>query len=84
VSLNVQDCESLDTLAEEILDRVASRVFARSAFEYGHEPDVLAAEAAACVVTVLQPELAPAVLCPPQAEIANPAVTARTASLIAR
>jgi hypothetical protein len=30
VSLNVQACASLDTFAEEIVDRVAFRVFGRS------------------------------------------------------
>ena len=64
VSLNVQACASLDTFADEIVDPVASRVFARSAFEYGHEPEPAVVEAAAFVVTVVQPELAAAVARP--------------------
>ena len=71
MSLNVQACASLDTFAEEIVDPVASRVFARSAFEYGHEPEPPAVEAAVLVVTVLQPELAAAVPFPPQAATSN-------------
>ena len=38
VSLNVHACASLDTFADEIVEPVASRVFARSPFGYGHEP----------------------------------------------
>ena len=56
MSLNVQACASLETFAEEIVDPVASRVFARSAFEYGHEPEAPVVEAATFVVTVLQPD----------------------------
>ncbi|MBV9422518.1 MAG: hypothetical protein JOZ98_06390 [Solirubrobacterales bacterium] len=84
MSLNVQDGASLDTFAEEIVDPVASRVFARSAFEYGHEPEKRTAEAATFVVTVLQPELAPAVPFPPQAVPSNPAATSRAARSVMR
>src|ERR1700733_14198064 len=80
VSLNVQACASLDTFAEEIVDPVASRVFARSAFEYGHEPDAEAADAAALALTVLQPELAAAVPFPPQPARSHPTPT-RSAAL---
>jgi hypothetical protein len=77
VSLNVHACASVDTFAEEIVDPVASRVFARSSFEYGHEPDAGAVEAAAPALTVLQPVLAAAVPLPPQAVTSNPAPTSR-------
>src|SRR6202042_1871142 len=38
VSLNAHACRSPDTLAEEITDPAATRVFARSPFGYGHDP----------------------------------------------
>jgi hypothetical protein len=80
VSLNVQACASPDTFAEEIVDPAATRVLARSAFEYGHEPDVPAAEAATFVATVVQPALACAVpLPPPQAATSRPVATNRAA-----
>jgi hypothetical protein len=77
--LNVQACASLDTFAEEIAEPVASRVFARSPFEYGHEPAPRAVEAAAFAPTVLQPELAATVRCPPQAATSNPAASSGAA-----
>jgi hypothetical protein len=61
VSLNVQACASLDTLADESVDPVASRVFARSPFAYGHEADPPADETATPLM-VLHPELTAAVL----------------------
>ena len=61
MSLNVQACASLETFAEEIVDPVASRVFARSTFEYGHDPEPAALETAPLVTTVLQAGLACAV-----------------------
>jgi hypothetical protein len=63
---------------------VASRVFARSAFEYGHEPEGPAVEAATLVVTVSQPELAAAVPFPPQPATSNPATTIRAALSVTR
>jgi hypothetical protein len=84
VSLNVQACASLDTFAEEIVDPVASRVFARSAFEYGDEPEVPAVGAATFVVTVLQPELAAVVAFLPHAATSNPAATSRAALSVMR
>ena len=72
VSLNVQACASLDTSCEEIVEPVASRWFARSAFGYGHELEARAIEAATFVVTVVQPELAPAVPLPPQPATKQP------------
>jgi hypothetical protein len=74
----------LDTSPEEIVDPVASRVFARSPFEYGHDPATPAFEAATLVVTVLQPELALAVRCPPQAAINKPTATSRTGPSVMR
>jgi hypothetical protein len=38
---------NLDTLASVIVEPTASRVFAKSAFEYGHEPDDVGLLAAA-------------------------------------
>jgi hypothetical protein len=84
VSLNVQACASLDTFAAEIVDPVASRLFARSAFEYRHEPELPAVEAATFVVTVLQPELAAALPFPPHAATSNPAARRRTALSVMR
>jgi hypothetical protein len=77
--LNVQACASLETFAEEIVDPVASRVFARSTFEYGHDPEPAVLEADAFVATVLQAGLACAVPFPPQDASTNPAATSRTA-----
>jgi hypothetical protein len=72
-------------LAEEINDPGVSRVFARSAFEYGHEPEAPAADAdALVVVTVLQARLACAVPLPPQASISNPAAIRRTTLSVMR
>jgi hypothetical protein len=84
VSLNVQACASLDTFTEEIIDPVASRVFARSTFAYDCDPEPAAVEAATCVVTVLQPELAAAVPCPPQAATSKPTATSRAALSVMR
>jgi hypothetical protein len=74
----------LDTFAEEIVDPVASRVFARSPFEYGHEPEAAVFEAATLVVTVLHPELAVAVLFPPQPTRSAPVATSKTALSVMR
>lgn len=46
---NVQACLSLDTLADVIVDPAASRVSARSPFEYGQDPDANGLGAAASV-----------------------------------
>jgi hypothetical protein len=75
-------------LAAEIVDPVASRVFARSSFEYGHDMEALAAEAAVFMVTVLQPAAAAAApvpvpvlfSVPPQAVTSNAAATTRAAA----
>jgi spore germination cell wall hydrolase CwlJ-like protein len=75
---------SLDTFAEEIVEPVASRVFARLPFEYGHDPAVPALAAAAFAVTVWQPELAAAVFFPPQPATSNPAATSRAAVSVRR
>jgi hypothetical protein len=81
VSLNVQAGASLATLAEEIVDPVASRVFARSTFAYGHDPETPVVEPATFAVTVLQPALAVAAVVPfpPQAVRRNPAAASRAA-----
>lgn len=84
VSLNVQACVSLDTFAEVIVEPAASRVFARSAFEYGHEPEVPVVDAATFAVTVLQPALAAAFPLPPQAATSNPAATSTIALSVIR
>jgi hypothetical protein len=84
VSLNVQAGASLDTFAEEIVDPVAFRVFARSTFAYDDEPEPAAVEAATCVVTVLQPELAAAAPFPPQAATSKPTATSRAALSVIR
>ncbi len=77
VSLNVQACVSLDTFAEETVEPVASRVFARSTFEYGHEPDAPVLEPVTVPRIVVQPELA--LPLPPHAASSNPAMTTRAA-----
>ena len=46
---NVQACSSLDTFAEVIVEPAATRVFARSPFGYGHDPDANGLGAAALV-----------------------------------
>jgi len=83
VSLNVQAGASLDTFAEEIVDPMATRVFARSPFAYGQEPDASVVDATTLVLMVLHPALAatgvlPGLL-PPQAATSNPAATSSTA-----
>ena len=67
VSLNVQARASLDTFADEIVDPVASRVFARLALGYAHDPELVAVDAAAFVVRVRQAGLALAFPFPPHA-----------------
>ena len=49
-NLNVQACLRLATLADEIAEPAASRVFARSPFGYGHDPAGLAASVFLTVV----------------------------------
>jgi hypothetical protein len=75
---------SRDTFAEEIVDPLATRVFARSAFEYGHDPEAPPVEAVVLVVTVVQPDVAAAVPVPPQAATSNPAATSRAAMSVMR
>ena len=85
---------SLDTLADVIVEPVASRVFERSPFEYGHDSETLAAEAAVFVLTVLQPALAAAAPVPvpvpvlfpvpPQAVTSNAAATTRATATVMR
>jgi hypothetical protein len=76
--LNVQASASLATFADEIVDPAASRVLARSAFEYAHDPEP-AVGAAPCVVTVVHAGLAGVVPLPPHAAAVNPAATSSTA-----
>ena len=84
-SLNVHAWASLDTFAEEIVDPVASRVFARSAFEYAHDPEPAAAGAAAFVVMVLQAAgFGAAAPCPPQDATRKPAAANGTAPSVMR
>lgn len=54
LSLNVHAWPSLDTFVDEIVESGAIRVFARSAFESGHDPEAPAGEAAGLAVMVLQ------------------------------
>jgi hypothetical protein len=84
VSLNDQVCASLDTSADEIVDPVAFRVFARSVFEYDHEPEPGAGEAAALAATVVQPDPAVVVPFPPQPATSRPAATITTALWVMR
>ena len=87
MSLYVHIGASLDTFFAEIVEPVASRVFARSSFEYGHDAEALGVEASVSVVIVLQPALA--VLArtpvsvpelPPQALTSSAAVSTTAAS----
>jgi hypothetical protein len=71
----------LDTFAEEIADPVASRVFARSAFEYGHEPDAPDVGAAMLAVTVVQAAFAVAVVVLPRPQAATSKPPASRAAL---
>ena len=84
VSLNNKVCASLDTFADEIVEPVAFRVFARSVFEYDHKPELGAGEGATFVATVVQPDLAVVVRFPPQAATRTPAATITTAPWVMR
>jgi hypothetical protein len=87
VSSKVHACLSLDTFAEEIVEPVATRVFARSPFAYGHEAEYPDAEAATWVAMVRQPELAAALLVallPPHAATSDPAAISRAAMSVMR
>jgi hypothetical protein len=53
--LNVHAGLSLDTFLAEIIESGASRVFARFALGYGHDPEVPVDEAAAFTVSAWQP-----------------------------
>ncbi len=59
VSLNVHASASLDTFADEIVEPVASRVFARSPFGYGQAAEVAVAGAAAALAPEPQAATAP-------------------------
>jgi hypothetical protein len=67
--LNIQACLSVDTFDDEIAESGAIRVFARSAFEYGHDPDATAVEAAPFAVVVVH--TGPAWPDPPHAAIST-------------
>jgi hypothetical protein len=85
LSLNAHTGSSLDTFTDEMAESGASRVFARSAFEYGQEPGALVVEATAFVVTVLQVGAAAVSLCPPHAAISMqhaPTPTTRAALVL--
>jgi hypothetical protein len=58
---NVHRCLSLDTLDDVIVEPTASRVFERSPFEYGQEPDASGLGAAE-LVTVTGVLLHPAAI----------------------
>jgi hypothetical protein len=59
-------------------------VFARSPFEYSHDPDACVVDAGAFVLIVLHPALAAVVLLPPQAATSNPAATSSAARRVVR
>jgi hypothetical protein len=59
VSLNVHACASLETFADEIVERAASRVFARSPFGSGHESEVEEADALVAFAPEPHPASAP-------------------------
>jgi hypothetical protein len=76
--LNVHDCSSLDTFAEEIVEPAASRVFAMSAFGYGHEPAApVVGVADGFAVMVRHPAVLALVPPLPQAAITRLAATRR-------
>src|SRR5581483_10336721 len=84
VSLNDHACVSRDTFDEVIVEPVAFRVFARSSFEYGHDPEVPAVEMPTFAATVWQPAPARAeavlvrlLLPPPHAAASSPVTTTR-------
>jgi hypothetical protein len=82
--LNAQASLSLDPFADEIVESGASRVFARSAFEYGHDPEPPADEAATFVAAVLHPELAATRSVPPQPAISKQQTPSRATLSAAR
>jgi hypothetical protein len=83
VSLNVQAGASSATFADEIVEPAASRVFARSAFEYSHEPG--AALAARLVVPALCVTRQPSVgVLAPQAATSDPAAVTSSRLSVAR
>jgi hypothetical protein len=75
---------SRDTFADEIVEPAASRVFARSAFGYGHVPGARAVEAATFDVMVLHPEFAATRLVPPQPATSKTDAQGRTTLRVAR
>jgi hypothetical protein len=83
VSLNVHACSTLDTFVDEIAEPRATRVFAKSPFEYGHDPD--AAFTAILVVAALlvtrQPTL---VVLAPHAATSDPAADSMSTLSVAR
>lgn len=72
---------SLATFADEIVEPRASRVFARSALEYGQEPRLPVLDTAVFTVSVLQTGRTAAGLLPPQAAISKLHTTARPSKL---
>jgi len=72
---NVQACLSPDTFADVIVEPAASRVFERSPFEYGQDPDANGLGAAA-LVTVTGVLL--------HAAVTKPAMTSTAATLTRR
>ena len=51
--MNVHASASFETFADEIVESGATRVFARSALEYGHDPELPAVLVAGLAVIVL-------------------------------
>jgi hypothetical protein len=79
--LNDHAGTSLDTFAEEIADPGASRVFARSPFAYGHDPDATFADTFVALLVRRQPVVA---ALPPQAATSDPATVTSNTLRVAR
>ena len=80
MSLNVQACASLDTFADEIVESSVARVFARSAFGYGHDSDAAIVVDAAALLGATAPRRPhPSLLAlPPQDATSKPPARSRT------
>jgi hypothetical protein len=76
--LNVHAGSSPETFAEEIVESVARRVFARSAFGYGQEPELFAAETPTFVARVSQMGRVFVLPVPPHDAMSNPEATIGT------
>lgn len=88
MSLNVQACSSLVTFADEIVEPGARRLFARSAFAYGQDPDaaiaVAVTVAASLPVTAVRRPHPSVEALPPHAATSKPPATSKTTMSAAR